>query len=154
VAEGARKAEEASKPSTAPEVTAVKAVQSKVRTLRSSSSGTSSMVTGRQSISFAQGGSELSSAAEGELKAVVALMKKNPSLRIELVGFSDNEGSRVDNHETSVNRAQAVADFLTAHGIQASRLMTKGYGDASPVADNSTSEGRAANRRVEFYLSR
>lgn len=87
-----------------------------------------------------------------ELKKLVALMQKNPSMKIEISGHTDNQGTKSHNQTLSENRAKAVYDFLVANGIASARLAYKGYGDTKPIATNDTEEGRAQNRRTEFKV--
>lgn len=87
-----------------------------------------------------------------ELKKLVALLKSNPKLVIEIGGHTDNQGSKAHNQTLSQNRAQAVLNYLVSQGIAKERLTSKGYGDAKPIADNATEEGRQQNRRTEFTV--
>ena len=87
-----------------------------------------------------------------ELDAVVQLMKDNPTLRIQISGHTDNSGNAADNLKLSANRARAVTAYLTGKGIASDRLVSKGWGDTKPIAENSTPEGRARNRRTELKV--
>jgi outer membrane protein OmpA-like peptidoglycan-associated protein/tetratricopeptide (TPR) repeat protein len=87
-----------------------------------------------------------------ELDQVVQLMKDNPTLKIQINGHTDNSGKTTDNMALSENRAKAVTTYLVARGIAAGRLASKGWGDTQPVADNSSPEGRAKNRRTELSV--
>lgn len=87
-----------------------------------------------------------------ELDKLVSFLNENSTLKIELGGHTDNVGSKKDNQILSDNRAKAVKDYLVNKGINADRLLTKGYGDTSPIADNNTEEGRAENRRTAFKV--
>ncbi|MBL0315975.1 MAG: OmpA family protein [Flavobacteriales bacterium] len=71
---------------------------------------------------------------------------------MEIGGHTDNVGSDEANMTLSNNRAASVVEFLVKHGIEASRLSSKGYGETLPVATNDTDEGRAKNRRTEFKI--
>jgi outer membrane protein OmpA-like peptidoglycan-associated protein len=73
-------------------------------------------------------------------------------MRIEVGGHTDNVGNDAANQLLSEERANAVRDFLIAHGIEASRVVAKGYGETRPVATNDTDEGRALNRRTEVTV--
>lgn len=95
---------------------------------------------------------ELKRESEAELNEVVQLMKDNPTLRIQINGHTDNSGKPTDNQLLSENRAKAVTNYLTTKGIAVARLSYKGFGDAQPVADNATLEGRAKNRRTELSV--
>ncbi|HSA58080.1 MAG TPA: OmpA family protein [bacterium] len=87
------------------------------------------------------------------LDAVVDIMKQNPDIRkVQVEGHCDAKGSDAYNIKLSQRRANAVRDYLIAHGIEADRLVAIGYGESRPVADNGTAEGRARNRRVEFTI--
>ncbi|MDT3736469.1 MAG: OmpA family protein [Denitratisoma sp.] len=84
------------------------------------------------------------------LNEVVALLKNDKSLRLSVEGHTDNVGDKRANAELSKQRAESVVKYLTANGIDARRLKSDGKGDAVPVADNRSEEGRAKNRRVEL----
>jgi outer membrane protein OmpA-like peptidoglycan-associated protein len=88
--------------------------------------------------------------SEATLQNVLQLMTGDASLRLEVQGHTDDSGSPEHNAKLSGDRAASVKDWLVAHGIAASRLMSKGYGATKPVADNHTPEGKAKNRRVEL----
>lgn len=75
---------------------------------------------------------------------------QNVSLRYEVGGHTSSEGSRSHNNRLSSARARTVRAYLLAHGIDASRLTSRGYGPSQPLESNSTAEGRQANRRVEL----
>ncbi|MCU0417095.1 MAG: OmpA family protein [Cytophagaceae bacterium] len=87
-----------------------------------------------------------------ELNKLIAWMKENPNVRIELGGHTDNVGNELFNKNLSLNRAKAVSDYLISQGISAQRLVIKGYGAGAPVADNTTDDGRARNRRLEIKI--
>ena len=87
-----------------------------------------------------------------ELDKLVALMKENPGMKIEISGHTDNTGLETANVELSSLRAKAVTDYLVARGIPAYLLTSRGYGSSRPVADNNTPEGRQLNRRTEFLV--
>jgi outer membrane protein OmpA-like peptidoglycan-associated protein len=84
------------------------------------------------------------------LQKVADLLAKDPTLKLEVQGHTDNVGGDAYNQTLSEARARAVMDWLARHGTAASRLSAKGYGKTLPVADNNTDEGRAKNRRVEI----
>jgi outer membrane protein OmpA-like peptidoglycan-associated protein/tetratricopeptide (TPR) repeat protein len=90
--------------------------------------------------------------SDAELDQIVELMADNPTLKIQINGHTDNSGNAADNITLSENRARAVTTYLIARGIAATRLAAKGWGDTKPVADNSTPEGRARNRRTELTV--
>jgi len=77
---------------------------------------------------------------------------KNPDLKVEIQGFTDNIGAEGYNKKLSQKRADIVKNYLISKGISANRLNAVGYGESNPVADNKTSDGRAMNRRIEFKM--
>lgn len=95
---------------------------------------------------------DLKSESNVELDKLVSYLNKNPNLRIEIGGHTDNVGSAPYNQTLSKNRATTVKQYLIDHGIDSSQLESKGYGDTQPIADNSTEEGRALNRRTEVKI--
>ena len=84
------------------------------------------------------------------LGEIVKLLQQNPDLKLRVEGHTDDQGNAAANQDLSEKRAQSVLAWLTAHGIPAARLTAKGFGQIQPVADNSTEDGRAKNRRVEL----
>jgi len=76
----------------------------------------------------------------------------NPQIRIEIAGYTDNQGNPRTNQRLSQRRADAVSSWLVRKGIGATRIVTLGMGNKNPVAPNSTPEGRARNRRIEFHV--
>jgi outer membrane protein OmpA-like peptidoglycan-associated protein len=96
---------------------------------------------------------ELKDESIAELGKMIEFLNKNPKIKVEICGHTDNIGSDDDNMLLSKNRAKAVVDYLIAKGINAERLTAKGFGETKPVADNNTSEGRALNRRTEMIIT-
>ena len=82
--------------------------------------------------------------------AIVSVLKKNPSLKIEVQGHTDNRGLAEYNLKLSENRAKAVRDYFIKAGIAESRLKTRGYGLTKPAVPNTSPENWAKNRRVEL----
>jgi len=87
------------------------------------------------------------------LDRVLTVLKANPERHYVIEGHTDSQASDAYNLELSQRRADAVAAWLTDHGIDAERLEAAGYGEARPVADNGTASGRALNRRVEIAVA-
>lgn len=87
-----------------------------------------------------------------ELNSVVALMKNNPNMKIEISGHTDNTGAADHNKVLSENRAKSVVEFLVKNGIDKSRLVASGYGALKPISDNSSDTGKALNRRIEMKV--
>lgn len=105
-----------------------------------------------KNVFFETGSANLKPTSYAELGRLTKLMSDFPAMRIEISGHTDNQGSKATNQRLSEARAKAVVDFLISEGVDASRLEYKGYAFDQPVADNSTKEGRAMNRRVEFKV--
>ena len=104
-------------------------------------------------LEFATGTSELSDGSYASLDALAAFMRENPEARIALVGHTDAVGALDGNIALSKRRAQAVLERLAAtHGVARNRMAAEGMGYLSPVAPNTTPDGREANRRVEVVL--
>ena len=103
-------------------------------------------------IFFASRSFNLEPESEVELNKLFVLLSKNKNLKIEIGGHTDDVGDAKTNRTLSKNRAKAVMEYLIAKGIAKERLNSKGYGEENPVADNSTEEGRAQNRRTEVKV--
>jgi outer membrane protein OmpA-like peptidoglycan-associated protein len=88
--------------------------------------------------------------SDGVLQRVLAFVVKDPALKLEVQGHTDNVGGDAYNQKLSEARSRSVLAWLTQHGIAANRLSFKGYGKTLPVASNETDDGRAKNRRVEI----
>jgi outer membrane protein OmpA-like peptidoglycan-associated protein len=88
--------------------------------------------------------------SEKVLGEVLTLLQKNAAWRLAVTGHTDNVGGKAMNLTLSRQRAQSVVAWLTTHGIEADRLLAGGFGDLAPVADNTTDDGRAKNRRVDL----
>jgi outer membrane protein OmpA-like peptidoglycan-associated protein len=95
---------------------------------------------------------ELKTESFSELNKLIAFLKASPNVSIEIGGHTDAIGDAKSNLTLSENRAKSVYDYLVLKGIVATRLSYKGFGSTIPVADNSTEEGRAQNRRTEFKI--
>ena len=101
-------------------------------------------------ILFETGKATLKSESMAEIQKVADYMKKNPSVRFEVQGHTDNQGSDAVNDPLSQQRAEAVVKALEGLGVDGFNLRAVGKGSHEPVADNKTEAGRAKNRRVEF----
>jgi OOP family OmpA-OmpF porin len=106
-----------------------------------------------QNIFFETGSARLLPRSFSSLDSLANLLKNYPVLQLAIEGHTDNIGEATYNQTLSEKRAAAVMTYLTGAGITASRFHAIGYGQQQPVADNTTSEGRAKNRRVELKLS-
>jgi outer membrane protein OmpA-like peptidoglycan-associated protein len=87
-----------------------------------------------------------------ELDRLVEFLRQDANLRVEVAGHTDNVGTPAANLSLSQRRAQAVFDYLTKHGVPATRLRAKGYGETKPLAANDTEAHRAQNRRIELRI--
>lgn len=103
-------------------------------------------------IFFEYNKSEIQDESEDELDRLFEFLKSNPAITIEISGHTDASGSAEYNLELSKKRADAVKNYLVKKGVSSDRLVSKGYGKAKPVASNTTEEGKAQNRRVEFTI--
>lgn len=90
--------------------------------------------------------------SEPELQKLVAFLKNNKGLKVEIQGHTDSSGNPEDNKVLSQNRAKSVVDYLVENGIIMERLQHQGYGDTLPVATNETQEGRRKNRRTTIKI--
>lgn len=94
----------------------------------------------------------LEPASATEMDKLVAFLKENANLQVEISGHTDNVGSDAANLQLSLNRAKSVVDYLAQNGITATRLKAKGYGETKPLDNNDTEAGRAQNRRTELRI--
>jgi OOP family OmpA-OmpF porin len=92
----------------------------------------------------------INSESMGTINEIVKLMNEHPDLNFRIEGHTDSDGEDTFNQNLSENRAASVKTMLIKLGIDASRLDSKGWGESNPVSKNSTPEGKANNRRVEF----
>lgn len=101
---------------------------------------------------FATGKNTLLPESYAELNRLAELMEANASMKVEIAGHTDNVGGDAPNLELSQDRADAVRFYLLSKGISSIRLRAKGYGKVRPIAPNTTEDGKAQNRRVEFVI--
>ncbi len=104
-----------------------------------------------EGVVFRTGSSEIMEQSFEKLDVCYEQLKKAQDRRYEISGHTDNAGSDKINIKLSLDRANAVRDYLVNRGIDAKRFVTKGYGSSRPKADNKTAEGKQINRRIEFY---
>ena len=105
-----------------------------------------------KNIFFATGSAELEAISQTELEKLLEFLNKNPSLKIEISGHTDDVGNEQLNLKLSQARAEAVKSYLVEKGIVAGRLTAKGYGKSKPIAPNTSDETRKLNRRTEFTV--
>ncbi len=103
-------------------------------------------------ITFASDNYQLRSDFTPILESVGLVLAKYNETTLQVTGHTDSTGSDQYNQQLSEDRAQSVADNLISHGVEKLRLYAQGMGEKQPIADNATTEGRAANRRVELYI--
>ena len=103
-------------------------------------------------ITFATNSSDLSPAFFDVLNSVGKVLGEYDKTVVEVAGHTDNTGSDSYNQSLSERRAASVATYLQGRNVMAQRLITVGMGEARPIADNSTADGRQANRRVEITM--
>ncbi len=105
-----------------------------------------------KTILFNSGKATFKEATYTVLESMTTIFKEYPTAKFSLEGHTDSVGSINTNQALSEKRANAVRDYLISKGIDASRLIAIGYGEAKPIASNTTRSGRAQNRRVEVVL--
>jgi flagellar motor protein MotB len=105
-----------------------------------------------KSIMFETGKSVLTYGSYTEINELLKILEENAQMRIEISGHTDKTGSEPLNLKLSELRAKAVMDYLIKKGIDQSRLEYRGFGSVQPISDNTTPQGRAKNRRVEFKI--
>ena len=103
-------------------------------------------------ISFDSNGADITPDSDGVLDRLVAAVQRCPDAVVEVGGHTDSGGSASKNMDLSKARAQAVVDYLASAGVLRERMSAVGYGDTRPIASNSTDDGKARNRRIEFIL--
>ncbi|MFL9842988.1 OmpA family protein [Flavobacterium rhizosphaerae] len=108
---------------------------------------------GENSVNFDLNKSSLTPTAKANLDKLVPVFNEYPDTNIDIFGYTDSSGSDEYNQKLSEQRAASVKSYLAGKGLSASRFNTMGKGEADPIADNETAEGRAKNRRVEFAIT-
>ncbi len=103
-------------------------------------------------INFMTAAAELTNESKSTLDAFAAYLRDNPEIKISIEGHTDNLGDEQANLALSTERAFSVMAYLQAHGVYKGRMQFKGWGSAKPIASNTTSSGRAKNRRTEFVI--
>ena len=104
-------------------------------------------------VQFATGTADANAAARESLSKFSGIVASYPELRFNVEGHTDSMGSAAMNQELSLKRATTVRDYLIAQGVPASKIDVAGLGLSAPIGDNTTTDGRARNRRVEIVVS-
>ena len=105
-------------------------------------------------LSFASGSATILPESKKQLDDIAAILEAYPNVSVKVGGYTDNVGSADVNLRLSQRRADAVVQALLGNGIAANRLKAEGYGEEHPVADNSTEQGRARNRRIAVKVTK
>jgi len=103
-------------------------------------------------IRFHNDKADITPTAAAILDKAVATLKRRANIKVEVAAHTDSSASDAYNQALSDRRAASVMAYFASHGIETSRLTSKGYGESSPVASNGTKAGRAQNRRVELRV--
>ena len=105
-------------------------------------------------INFPKGSAEIPAENKPMLKQAAEMLKKSPAdMRVELDGYTDNDGEPAMNQKLSERRANSVRSALISYGVPPAMLSSKGFGEANPKATNDTPEGRFQNRRIEYKVA-
>ena len=104
-------------------------------------------------VTFATNSADVKSDFFGVLNSVALVLKEYDKTVIEIAGHTDSSGSESYNQSLSERRANSVGQYLGSQGLDRRRILTVGYGESHPIADNATAAGRQQNRRVELTLS-
>lgn len=104
-------------------------------------------------VTFTTGNSSINAGFYQVLDSVAIILKEYSDTTITVIGHTDSVGDETYNQGLSEQRAQSVASYLRSQGVVGQRFNVMGYGEQSPIASNSTKEGRAQNRRVEITLT-
>ncbi|MDQ6966583.1 MAG: OmpA family protein, partial [Mariprofundaceae bacterium] len=105
-----------------------------------------------ETVQFNQALTGITPQSAATLDRAIEFLRKNPTLMIQAVGFSDSGSGPEESQKASVQRAQAVYRYLVDSGVERKRIVILASGPSMPVASNDTPEGRAKNRRVELYV--
>jgi outer membrane protein OmpA-like peptidoglycan-associated protein len=111
------------------------------------------LIVNMSDVLFDTGQYTLKPGAREKLAKVSGILLAYPNLQLQVEGYTDNVGSEDFNQSLSEKRADAVRDYLTSQGVTMGNISAAGYGMSDPIADNSTNQGRAENRRVELVVS-
>ena len=103
---------------------------------------------------FESGKSVLKANSQQQLKNIAAILKANPAVELKIGGYTDNTGDSAANLTLSRQRAELAEAELVKLGVDTKRLSAEGYGPQFPVADNTSAEGKAQNRRIDVRVTK
>jgi outer membrane protein OmpA-like peptidoglycan-associated protein len=110
------------------------------------------LVTLKNELLFAVDSAQLAPAAQDDVAKLADILVKYPDDRIVVEGHTDSSGPNAYNESLSFRRAETIRAVLKARGVQDGQVLVQGRGEAEPVADNASADGRAKNRRVELHI--
>jgi outer membrane protein OmpA-like peptidoglycan-associated protein len=151
-AEARAKAAEANKSAESAEAVREK-LRQQLNSVLQTSETARGLIVNMSDVLFDTGKYTLKPGTQVSLAKVAGILQAYPGLKVQVEGYTDSVGSDQFNQTLSQNRAAAVKDFLVAQGVSPSNITSQGFGKNDPVADNSTSSGRAENRRVNMVVS-
>lgn len=128
------------------------ALQEQIRELNAQATPRGWVVT-FSDVLFGSGQSNLKPGSARNIDKLAEFLQRYPQRRVLIEGFTDSMGSDASNQALSTRRSAAVRTALIEKGVSADRIATRGYGEAYPVADNSSTSGQQMNRRVEIIIS-
>lgn len=105
-----------------------------------------------KNVFFATGSAKLLAKSNKSLNEVAKILEEDANLKLDIEGHTDNTGNAEKNQTLSEQRAKSVLDYLISKGVDPTRLVSAGFGQEQPIADNKTAAGRAQNRRVDLKL--
>jgi len=114
---------------------------------------TKTIATAAQNIMFVTGSAKLATKSNVPLNRIVAILNENPTVKVSVEGHTDNTGNDDSNQKLSEDRAASVKAYFVSKGITEDRIVSEGFGETRPIADNKTAAGKAKNRRVEIKVS-
>jgi len=106
-----------------------------------------------EGVNFESNSDRLLAGSSDVLDRVVAVLRRYPTIKIQIGGHTDSDGAADYNESLSARRATTVHDYLANDGISEDRMSVRGYGETQPIADNTTAAGKAQNRRVVLQIT-
>ncbi len=128
-------------------------LRSQLNSVLATSESARGLIVNMSDVLFDTGKYTLKTDTKVSLAKVAGILQAYPGLKLQVEGYTDSVGSDELNQKLSENRAGAVQDFLVSQGVQSGNISATGYGKTHPVADNSTAQGKAQNRRVNLVVS-